>query len=569
MKRDTIFAITAVCMVVLAPATLGVAVGQTASTTSYENDDALSAWGGTTTPFTASLFDGGFSATDDVVTHGSGVPGWYVGYDANDSDAPKNLNTWVNSSDDRRLLYHDRADGVALVVAPGEHIRSKSGWFGVDGLSTLSWVEHVEVEQRVELVDPVGLESKSSVETSKKPSRTARALAALNDGAFFTEQGVAYSGDANQTDMGDVKETIAADSSSIPASADGSGATVAVLDTGAIVGEKGTTRGVVFGNGTVSSDVRIDHGKNFVTNETIDPATGDYSAIADGDGHGTYTAARIAGAAGGNETLQSPAHNATLAVGKVLADSGSGSIHNIFAGLEWACGDVGADVVSMSLGSPRYSKTLADQIHSCLEDDGVSAIVVAAGNSRWSTGRANVGTPADVQGAISVSATNTGDGTPESVETAYFANTGPDRGVDGSSGVTRGETPDIASPGMEDTVMMISSTGYRENRTLSGTSMSTPDVAAAVALLVDERPELKGEHKQVEEIILETASPARHLGTTESEHGLLNVSRALADDRPELDQADARTKQAESRDQANHGVAGTWGTWLAKQGFDL
>lgn len=572
MRRDTIFAITAVCMVVLAPLSVGVSGVEAGSTTSsFDTDDSLSKWNGKTTPFTASLFGGGFEKTDDVVTHGAGLPGFYVGYE-NESNAFANVETWLNASDDRRLLYHDADDRVALIAAPGSHIR-RSGdllTFGKTGLSTRDYVSYVEVEQRVNVVEPVSLESKSTVETTSEPSRTAKLLAGF-DGEFFTESGVAYSRDVNRTHMGDVRDTIAADRSSIPTSATGDNVTVAVLDTGARVGEQGVARGEVFGNGTAGSELRIKHGKNFVTGETIDTSSGNYSAIDDGNGHGMYTAARIAGAGAGNETVRSPAYESEIAVGKVLADDGGGSIQNIVRGLEWSCSDsVDADVVSMSLGSSRYSKTLADEIHSCLEDDGVSAITVAAGNSRWSTGRSNVGTPADVDGVIAVSATSTGNGTPASVETAYFANTGPDGGVkDGSGGQTRGEAVDIASPGMENSVVIIGSGGATETKTLSGTSMSTPDVATAAILLVDEAPSLKGEPDKVRERLLETASPAPQIGVTEAGHGVLNVSNALRDDRPELDQADARNEQAVARDEANRALVGSFGLWLKKRGVDL
>lgn len=568
MNTRNLLAITAACMVVLSTLTLGVAAEDTTSTT-LETEGSLSAWGGTTTPQTASLFDGGsFSPTENVVTHGSGNPGWYVKLDADDADAFSNLENWINSSDSRTLLHHDRGDSRVLVAAPGDHVRRSSFLgFNVDGLSTRGFVEWVTVEQSVSRADPVTLEDVETVTREYGISRTANLVAKMNGGDFGNEDGttngVAYSSDVNKTSMAVVKETIAADADSIPASADGSNVTISVLDTGANV-----ANGEVFGNGSSGSAIRIDHGKNFVTNATINASDGNYSAIADGNLHGTYTAARIAGAGNGTNALRSPAYNAELAVGKVLNDDGSGSIQNIVRGLEWSCSDsVDADVVSMSLGSPTFSKVLEDEIHSCLTEGDVSAVTVAAGNSRWTWGRANIGSPADADGVISVTATTTGE--PSDVSVAYFANTGDDGGVlDGSGGHTRGDRPDVGAPGMANTVLIVDSSGPA-NYTLSGTSMSTPDVAAAAALLIDEHPGLEGDHAAVRDRILATTSPAKKVGVTEIGSGLLNVSNLLADTRLSLDQSAARTEQAAARDNANFAVTGRIGMFLRNQGVQI
>jgi hypothetical protein len=563
-----LFAIAAVCMVVLTPSTLGVAVADSSS--GGFDSAGLTEWGGKTTEHTADMFSvrSGFEPTDRVVTHGAGYPGFFVGYDTDDEDAFGTLETWIGASDERTLLYHDADDGVVLVAAPGEHIR-RTSWAGwkVDGLSTRSYVEYVEVEKRVEIADPVNLETRETVETKYGPSRSMNLLAALKGGDFSVEQGdasgVAFDGDVNATNMSEVKRSIGADASSIPSNADGSGSTIAVLDTGANVGD-----GSVFGNGTVGSDIRVEHGKNFVTGGELaaNESNRTYDAIADGNLHGTYVAARAAGAGGGDADLRSPAYRSDLAVGKVLGDDGSGSISNIVRGLEWACSPaVDADVLSMSLGSPTYSMTLENEISSCLEDGDVSAITVAAGNSRWTWGRANLGSPADADGVIAVGATTTGS--PDNISSAYFSNTGEDGGaLDSSGGATRGKNVDIGSPGMENRVQMVDSSGETRNYTLSGTSMSTPDVAAAAAVLVDTNPSIAGDHDAVRERLLETASPAKKIGETEIGHGLLNVSNAVADERPDLDQDDARTEQAKARDEANRGLAGRFGTWLRERG---
>ena len=117
---------------------------------------------------------------------------------------------------------------------------------------------------------------------------------------------------------------------------DGTGVTVAVLDTGIDVQPPGPRR--------------PDHGTaSFVPGEDV----------TDVNGHGTHVASTIAGtgaASGGDYKGVAP--GADLLVGKVLGGTdGYGQDSWIIAGMEWAA-ESGADVVNMSLGD-----TIADRRH--------------------------------------------------------------------------------------------------------------------------------------------------------------------------------------------------------------
>jgi len=68
---------------------------------------------------------------------------------------------------------------------------------------------------------------------------------------------------------------------------------------------------------------------------------------ADRNGHGTHTAGIVAA----RKDLLGVAPQCRLLIGKVLGDDGSGTGDAVAAGIDWAC-DAGADVISMSLGSP-------------------------------------------------------------------------------------------------------------------------------------------------------------------------------------------------------------------------
>ncbi len=113
----------------------------------------------------------------------------------------------------------------------------------------------------------------------------------------------------------------------------GKGVTVAVLDTG-VDADHPDLAG------------RVSVSKSFINEQEV----------ADRNGHGTHTTSTVGGsgaASDGKERGVAP--DATLAVGKVLSDEGSGSDSEIIAGMEWAARDVHAKVISMSLGSTEAS----------------------------------------------------------------------------------------------------------------------------------------------------------------------------------------------------------------------
>ncbi|WP_220447187.1 S8 family serine peptidase [Nonomuraea deserti] len=108
---------------------------------------------------------------------------------------------------------------------------------------------------------------------------------------------------------------------------DGSGVTVAVLDTGV-----DDTHPDLKG--------RITESTSFVPGEEVK----------DVNGHGTHVASTVAGGGAASDGAnRGVAPGARLAVGKVLGDDGFGQESWIIAGMEWAA--TKAKVVSMSLGS--------------------------------------------------------------------------------------------------------------------------------------------------------------------------------------------------------------------------
>jgi len=180
----------------------------------------------------------------------------------------------------------------------------------------------------------------------------------------------------------------------------------------------------------------------------------------DVNGHGTHTAGTIA-ARQNDVGVVGVAPKCRLLIGKVLGDSGAGDGAGVAAGIDWAA-DSGADLISMSLGSPAPDERIALAIERAVSKG--KFVIAAAGNS----GRQNdVGFPARWKGRPN-----------EQRDTIAVAAVDRDGRVARFS--SRGPEVDIAAPGV-DITSTYKGGGYA---TLSGTSMATPFVSGVVALSI-------------------------------------------------------------------------------------
>jgi subtilisin family serine protease len=248
---------------------------------------------------------------------------------------------------------------------------------------------------------------------------------------------------------------------------DGAGVTVAVLDSGI-----DATHPDLAG--------QIDDKVSFVPG----------SDTSDVDGHGTHVASTIVGtgaASGG--VYKGVAPGADLIVGKVLGDDGFGADSWVLAGMQWAA-ESGADIVSMSLGDDTLSDG-TDPMSVAV--DTLSAqygtlFVVASGNA----GPQSIGTPAAAASALTVGAVDKQD------QLAWFSSTGPLAG----SGALK---PDITAPGVDITAarsqQMTSGTGMYQS--MDGTSMATPHVSGAAAILAQKHPDWTGQ--QLKDALMSSA----------------------------------------------------------------
>ncbi|GGU27997.1 S8 family serine peptidase [Nocardioides albus] len=266
---------------------------------------------------------------------------------------------------------------------------------------------------------------------------------------------------------------------------DGTGVTVAVLDTGYDLGHPDLA-------GQVTTS------RSFIPGEQVD----------DLNGHGTHTASTVAGTGAASDgRYAGMAPGADLMVGKVLDNSGSGATSGIIAGMQWAVAE-GADIVSMSLGNDASTScnsvdTLALE---ALSDRAL--FVVAAGNS---SRHATVSTPGCSPAALTVGALDRKN------MTAPFSSRGPAVGGDWAK-------PDIASQGVG---VVAANAGGREAHAYaasSGTSMATPHVAGAAALALQDDPNLTPAKLKA---VLTSAAAPTETPVPEQGAGPLDIGRAV------------------------------------------
>jgi thermitase len=219
----------------------------------------------------------------------------------------------------------------------------------------------------------------------------------------------------------------------------------AVLDTGVDYNHPDLPRDIIKGPDFTSAD-----------NDPIDR-----------QGHGTHVSGTIGaltnndptngvgkGVAGINWEVQ-------LMIVQVLGDSGSGPSTAISQGMVWAS-DHGARVINMSLGGSGGCASVYQNAVTHAVNKG-TVVVVAAGNDGRDA--ANY-TPASCNGVITVGATNQSDAR------TSFSN--------------YGSTVEIGAPGID----IVSTYKGGAYKSLAGTSMASPHVAGAVALLLSKKSSL-------------------------------------------------------------------------------
>ena len=210
---------------------------------------------------------------------------------------------------------------------------------------------------------------------------------------------------------------------------------------------------------------RASYGPDFVDNDSVS---------ADCNGHGTHVAGTIGG------TIFGVAKKVQLVAVRVLDCDGFGDLEGVLAGVNWVTlHAIKPAVANMSLGS-SHSDSLDIAVARSIAS-GVT-YAVAAGNENEN---ARHSSPADVATAITVGATDVRD------RRATFSN--------------YGSTVDLFAPGVN--IRSAYDLADTMVATMSGTSMASPHVAGAAALVLDANPAWSP--RMVRDYLVRTATTGR------------------------------------------------------------
>lgn len=468
--------------------------------------------------------------SDDVIMR-FGNPSWILELDG---DREESLEEWSERDEGRELIAFDRGaeggdwdedDGWALALISCPYTAAES-------LITKTWVTHIDLDFEAEYAEPVSPLGGEWVSFGEDFG----VFESFRVNERHLDNGLAFNDDMEEGTMGDVLDvTDALDE-------DGSGYTVAVIDTGLNqVDEEDDDNDQLFGDRVLSESW------NAIDDTTLEE---DSDAIVDGNGHGTFVTAQIA--SGAPDPYQGYVPGADILAIKALSDDGSGEVYNIARAIRYAA-DEGADVVCLSLGSSIHSDAVDRAVSYALGADTLS--IAAAGNDRGGTRW--VAHPANAPDAITVSAGTIDE--PEEAKVGYFSNHGPHPGTtDMSSGATVDASPDIVAPGCEIETETVDTVGNVDTSTLTGTSMAAPCVAgAAIQVMASEGLE---EPDEIREKVLAGAEMEAAGDTEDGGNGMLNVANSVDEDESGGSSTDTN---ADSRDVAHNRLSNAQGRRLA------
>jgi len=259
----------------------------------------------------------------------------------------------------------------------------------------------------------------------------------------------------------------------------------------------------------------IDTGVNYNHPDLKDNYIGGFDFVNNDDdpmddhGHGSHCAgiALGSGKSSGYENV-GVAPMASLYAYKVISSNGTGNVSLLISAFEMAIND-GIDIISLSLGNDNKLAN-PDSILSEAADNAVDAgiVVIAAAGNNGEVGPIN--SPGCARKVICVGATDIYD------NIAAFSSRGPVNLSDGNYLIK----PDVVAPG----VSIKSCDLYNGYSIFSGTSMSTPHVAGAAALILQNNPGLTPE--EVKTILKENAVDLG-LDKNISGNGRINITASI------------------------------------------
>ena len=313
---------------------------------------------------------------------------------------------------------------------------------------------------------------------------------------------------------------------------------VAVIDTGVdynhpdLAANMWTNPGEIPGNGI------DDDGNGYVDDVYGYDFSGRDADPFDDHGHGTHVAGTIAAVGDNGVGVVGVNWRARVMAVKFLGSGGSGYVSDAITSVLYAT-DMGAKVLNNSWGGGGFSQALEDAIRTA-HNAGV-LFVAAAGNSNNNNDLTpHYPSSYAVPNVIAVAATDANDGR------ASFSSYGLNSVHLGAPGV--GVLSSVPAAGA---ACCSDPSGYK---LLNGTSMATPHVAGAAALLLAHFPNIG--HVQARDRLLAATDPVSAMSGITSTGGRLNVVNAFETD---------TVAPAAVADLVNAGTGGrsVWLSWTA------
>ena len=319
---------------------------------------------------------------------------------------------------------------------------------------------------------------------------------------------------------------------------DGSGVGIAILDSGIYSSH------VAFLDKNANN--RVVYSQDFTGENRVD----------DPYGHGSHVAAIAAGSGRvSNAAYLGIAPGANLINLRVLNSQGTGSVSSTLAALDWIAENKAAyniRVVNMSLGTAAVDSYKNDPICRAvrrLVNSGVVVVVAAGNNGKSATGQKLYGMihcPGNEPSALTVGAANTfGTDARNDDGVTTYSSRGPTRsswtdelGLKHYDGLMK---PDVVAPGNKiiegrsannllvtlnpQLAANVSPVPTRDQMFLNGTSMASPVVAGAAALLLQANPALTP--NMIKAIMMYTAQTLPGFNTLEQGAGEVNIEGAV------------------------------------------
>ncbi len=226
----------------------------------------------------------------------------------------------------------------------------------------------------------------------------------------------------------------------------------------------------------------------------------DTNDFSDNIGHGTMVAGLIVAQSDNEFAISGIASNAKIIPIKIT-DSNSLSLSNIFMGLRKAI-DTDCDIINMSFGGPIADKEALEELKTLVDEANEKGIIIVAavGNSGHTDNVMNY--PAGFDNVIGVGSVG------EDLTASYFSQ--------------KNKSVFITAPGNN----IISLSGENSVATGLGTSLSTPIVASAIAIIKGLNPNYNLE--DIKNILIETSVDAGTQGyDINYGYGILNLKNIL------------------------------------------